>query len=82
MLDIPINVLGNGTQALVMPLNAASYAEELAIKAGKPSPAVYGKRGKKRRNWQSFYGSVHDIVSPPASTVVRDLTNSTAIHAK
>jgi hypothetical protein len=37
----------------------ASYAEELAIKAGKPSPAVYGKRGKKRRNWQSFYGSVH-----------------------
>jgi len=54
---------GNGTQALVMPLNAATYAEELAIKAGKPSQPIYGKKGKQVRGWKGFYGSVHDIVS-------------------
>ena len=46
-----------------MPLNAATYAEELAVKAGKPSPPVYGKKGKRVRGWKGFYGSVHDIVS-------------------
>lgn len=46
-----------------MPLNAATYAEELALKAGKPSPPVYGKKGKRVRGWKGFYGSVHDIVS-------------------
>jgi hypothetical protein len=52
---------GNGTQALVMPLNAASHAEDLAVKAGKPAMMV-GRNGKRRRGWKGFYGSVHDIV--------------------
>jgi hypothetical protein len=54
---------GNGTQALVMPLNAQTYAEELAMKAGKPPSRLRGKDGKQRRGWTGFYGSVHDIVS-------------------
>ena len=54
---------GNGTQALVMPLNEASHAEDLAIKAGKPPSGPIGKDGKRRKGWKGFYGSVHDIVS-------------------
>lgn len=45
-----------------MPLNAASYAEDLAVKAGKPPTTATGRKGKRRRTWKSFYGSVHDIV--------------------
>ena len=45
-----------------MPLNAASYADDLVMKAGKPDPGVIGPKGKRRRNWKGFYGSVHDIV--------------------
>lgn len=56
-------VLGNGTQALVMPLNEASHAEDLAVKAGKPPSGPMGKDGRRRRGWKGFYGSVHDIVS-------------------
>lgn len=52
---------GNGTQALVMPLNAASYADDIQVKAGKPP--VIGQGGRRRRGWKAFYGSVHDIVS-------------------
>lgn len=56
-----------------MPLNAATYAEELAIKAGKPDPVIYGKKGKRRRGWKGFYGSVHDIVSMIVFTMERRL---------
>lgn len=52
---------GNGTQALVMPLNAASYADDIQVKAGKPP--IIGQGGRRRRGWKGFYGSVHDIVS-------------------
>jgi histone deacetylase HOS3 len=45
-----------------MPLNAASYAEDLALNAGKPPATLRGKGGKVRRGWKGFYGSVHDIV--------------------
>jgi histone deacetylase HOS3 len=57
------DLVGNGTQALVMPLNAASYAEDIAVKAGKPPSSLKGSDGKRRRGWKGFYGSVHDIVS-------------------
>jgi hypothetical protein len=46
-----------------MPHNAASYAEDLAVKAGKP-PQMRGPKGA-RRGWKAFYGSVHDIYSYP-----------------
>lgn len=55
---------GNGTQALVMPLNAASNMEDLAVAAGKPPSAMRGRDGP-RRGWKGFYGSVHDIYSYP-----------------
>lgn len=77
------NKIGNGTQALVMPLNAASHAEDLALHAGKPHTGGYGQDGKRRRGWKGFYGSVHDIVS--CHTVEFDGANdtdSTAILAK
>lgn len=45
-----------------MPLNAATYAEELAMKAGKPHSGMKGRGGRSRRGWKGFYGSVHDIV--------------------
>ena len=45
-----------------MPLNAASHAEDVAVRAGKPNPPAYGRKGKRRRGWKGFYGSVHDIV--------------------
>jgi histone deacetylase HOS3 len=51
---------GNGTQSLIMPLNAVSHAEDLAVNAGKP---VNIMKGKRKRGWKGFYGSVHDIVS-------------------
>jgi len=57
-------VIGNGTQALVMPLNEASHAEDLAIRGGKPPSGPFGKDGKRRKGWKGFYGSVHDIVCP------------------
>ena len=60
---------GNGTQALVMPLNAASHAEDLAIQAGKP-PQIGMSRKGRRRGWKGFYGSVHDVVSLPYDTSV------------
>lgn len=47
-----------------MPLNAAAYAEDLAVKAGKPPSDMRGRNGP-RRAWQGFYGSVHDIYSYP-----------------
>jgi histone deacetylase HOS3 len=50
-----------------MPLNAASYAEDLALKAGKPPTTLRGKGGRVRRGWKGFYGSVHDIVCAPVS---------------
>jgi histone deacetylase HOS3 len=46
-----------------MPLNAATYAEDIAVKAGKPASTLRGRDGSKRRGWKGFYGSVHDIVS-------------------
>lgn len=64
---------GNGTQALVMPLNAAAYAEDLAVEAGKPPSDMRGRSGA-RRTWKAFYGSVHDIYSYPcevSKTLVR-----------
>jgi hypothetical protein len=66
-----------------MPLNAASHAEDLAVKAGKPQ-AMAGRDGKRRRGWKGFYGSVHDIVRAPLHRIVaRDLLcRSTAIHAR
>ena len=54
---------GNGTQALVMSLNAATHAEDLAAQAGKPSQIVTGRSGRRRPGWKGFYGSVHDVVS-------------------
>jgi len=54
---------GNGTQALVMPLNAASHAEDLAVQSGKPVSTNLGRKGKRRQGWKGFYGSVHDIVT-------------------
>lgn len=62
-LQGPADKKGNGTQALVMPLNAASNAEDIAIKAGKPPTSMRGRDGARRRGWKGFYGSVHDIVN-------------------
>ena len=77
---------GNGTQALVMPLNAASHAHDVAVKAGKPDPAVYGPRGKRRRGWKGFYGSVHDIYSYPCEDgdldLIKDASISLAAHGQ
>ncbi len=56
--------VGNGTQALVMPLNAASHREDLMVQADKPPTTLLGRDGKRRRGWKGFYGSVHDIVRP------------------
>jgi len=59
-------LLGNGTQSIVMGLNETSHAEDLLIAGGKPLPPMTAeeeKRGRRRRNWKGFYGSVHDIVS-------------------
>lgn len=53
-----------------MPLNAATYAEDLAQKAGKPPPMESGKKGP-RRGWKGFYGSVHDIYSYPCEVSYR-----------
>jgi len=47
-----------------MPLNAAAYAEDLAMAAGKPPTDMRGTKGV-RRAWKAFYGSVHDIYSYP-----------------
>lgn len=55
---------GNGTQALVMPLNAAANLEDLAMAGGKPRSTMMGRNGP-RRGWKGFYGSVHDIYSYP-----------------
>ncbi|ORX41060.1 histone deacetylase domain-domain-containing protein [Kockovaella imperatae] len=77
---------GNGTQALVMPLNAASHAEDIAIKGGKPNPTVLGRRAKPRRGWKGFYGSVHDIYSYPCEDgdldLIKDASLSLAAHGQ
>ncbi|RXK40609.1 histone deacetylase HOS3 [Tremella mesenterica] len=70
---------GNGTQALVMPLNAASHAEDLAVKAGKPPTGLKGRDGKTRRGWKGFYGSVHDIYSYPCEDGDLDLISDASI---
>ncbi|WVO17386.1 hypothetical protein L204_105078 [Cryptococcus depauperatus] len=76
---------GNGTQALVMPLNAASYADDLQVKAGKPV-MMFGRNGKRRRGWKGFYGSVHDIYSYPCEDgnldLIRDASVSLAAHGQ
>ncbi|WWC72538.1 uncharacterized protein I206_106500 [Kwoniella pini CBS 10737] len=76
---------GNGTQALVMPLNAAAHAEELQVKAGKPQLMI-GKDGRKRRGWKGFYGSVHDIYSYPCEDgdvdLIKDASISLAAHGQ
>ncbi|WWC92245.1 uncharacterized protein L201_007199 [Kwoniella dendrophila CBS 6074] len=76
---------GNGTQALVMPLNAAAHAEDLQVKAGKPQ-MMSGKDGKQRRGWKGFYGSVHDIYSYPCEDgdidLVKDASISLAAHGQ
>ena len=59
-----------------MPLNEASHAEDLAIKAGKPPSGPIGKDGKRRQGWKAFYGSVHDIVGRSARDHVHMLTRS------
>lgn len=70
-----LKLVGNGTQALVMPLNEASHAEDLAIKSGKPPSGPFGKDGKRRKGWKGFYGSVHDIVCYVSSrSVIPKLT--------
>ncbi|OWZ60972.1 hypothetical protein AYX14_07033, partial [Cryptococcus neoformans] len=75
---------GNGTQALVMPLNAASYADDIQVKAGKPP--VIGQGGRRRRGWKAFYGSVHDIYSYPCEDgdldFIRDASISLAAHGQ
>ncbi|WVO20479.1 uncharacterized protein IAS62_001776 [Cryptococcus decagattii] len=75
---------GNGTQALVMPLNAASYADDIQVKAGKP--AIIGQGGRRRRGWKGFYGSVHDIYSYPCEDgdldLIRDASISLAAHGQ
>ena len=77
---------GNGTQALVMPLNTASHAEDLAVKGGKPSPLVYARNGRARRGWKGFYGSVHDIYSYPCEDgdldLIKDASLSLAAHGQ
>ncbi|WWC65093.1 uncharacterized protein I303_107707 [Kwoniella dejecticola CBS 10117] len=76
---------GNGTQALVMPLNAAAHAEELQVKAGKPQ-TMTGRDGRKRRGWKGFYGSVHDIYSYPCEDgdvdLIKDASISLAAHGQ
>ncbi|WVR08580.1 hypothetical protein IAU60_005635 [Kwoniella sp. DSM 27419] len=76
---------GNGTQALVMPLNAASHAEDLMLKAGKPM-MMKGRDGRGRRGWKGFYGSVHDIYSYPCEDgdidLVKDASISLAAHGQ
>ncbi|GMK54605.1 hypothetical protein CspeluHIS016_0111910 [Cutaneotrichosporon spelunceum] len=76
---------GNGTQALVMPLNAASYSEDLAVAAGKPPSDMRGRSGP-RRTWKGFYGSVHDIYSYPCEDgdldLIRDASVSLAAHGQ
>jgi histone deacetylase HOS3 len=60
-----------------MPLNEASHAENLAVKAGKPPAGPIGKDGRRRKGWKGFYGSVHDIVSLiDGNIVVRELTSA------
>ncbi|KAL0253699.1 hypothetical protein I308_101075 [Cryptococcus tetragattii IND107] len=75
---------GNGTQALVMPLNAASYADDIQVKAGKPP--IIGQGGRRRRGWKGFYGSVHDIYSYPCEDgdldLIRDASISLAAHGQ
>ncbi|KAL7422929.1 histone deacetylase [Cryptotrichosporon argae] len=77
---------GNGTQALVMPLNAASHAEDIAVAAGKPPTGLRGKDGRPRRGWKGFYGSVHDIYSYPCEDgdvdIVKDASISLAAHGQ
>ncbi|WVQ70703.1 hypothetical protein IAR50_000225 [Cryptococcus sp. DSM 104548] len=76
---------GNGTQALVMPLNAAAEVEDIQIRAGKP-PMMRGKGGRGRRGWKGFYGSVHDIYSYPCEDgdldLIRDASISLAAHGQ
>ncbi|WVQ63278.1 uncharacterized protein L199_001429 [Kwoniella botswanensis] len=76
---------GNGTQALVMPLNAAAHAEDLQVKAGKPQ-TMTGRDGRKRRGWKGFYGSVHDIYSYPCEDgdveLIKDASISLAAHGQ
>ncbi|BEJ12158.1 hypothetical protein CspHIS471_0206180 [Cutaneotrichosporon sp. HIS471] len=76
---------GNGTQALVMPLNAASNLEDLAVAAGKPPSDMRGRSGP-RRTWKGFYGSVHDIYSYPCEDgnldLIRDASVSLAAHGQ
>ncbi|WWD20659.1 hypothetical protein CI109_105135 [Kwoniella shandongensis] len=76
---------GNGTQALVMPLNAAAYADDLQVKAGKPA-MMFGKGGRRRRGWKGFYGSVHDIYSYPCEDgdidLIKDASISLAAHGQ
>ena len=48
-----------------MPLNAVSHADDLAMKGDKTAPISMDHEGKRHRGWKGFYGSVHDIVSPP-----------------
>ncbi|OCF31780.1 histone deacetylase HOS3 [Kwoniella heveanensis BCC8398] len=70
---------GNGTQALVMPLNAASYAEDLQVKAGKPI-MMTSRDGRRRRGWKGFYGSVHDIDGD--LDLIKDASISLAAHGQ
>ncbi|OCF78604.1 histone deacetylase HOS3 [Kwoniella mangroviensis CBS 8886] len=76
---------GNGTQALVMPLNAAAHAEDLQVKAGKPQ-TMLGRDGGKRGGWKGFYGSVHDIYSYPCEDgdveLIKDASISLAAHGQ
>ncbi|KAK8850477.1 hypothetical protein IAR55_004395 [Kwoniella newhampshirensis] len=76
---------GNGTQALVMPLNAAAHADDLQVKAGKPA-MMLGKDGRRRRGWKGFYGSVHDIYSYPCEDgdidLIKDASISLAAHGQ
>ena len=65
-----------------MPLNAVSHAEDLALKAGKPSSVIFGRKDKRRRGWKGFYGSVHDVVSQPCLARLRLIPRSIAILAR
>ncbi len=49
-----------------MGLNESSQAEELLRQGGKPLGPMSEEeeeKGRRRRCWKGFYGSVHDIVS-------------------
>ncbi len=82
---------GNGTQSIVMGLNAATHAEELLRAGGKPLPPlsseeIHRRGGRRKRGWKGFYGSLHDIWSYPCEDgdldLIKDASVSLAGHGQ